>query len=252
MKKIILLVLIIISQSALVAQNGTQLKVTELTFLVDITDNELFSQIKTDFEQNLPTFFQATGLGKIKDLEKFTISVAPINATGELVLTSKSISIPKKGLALQEVKKTSNPQPLMLMLKQQLNVYDSIKVLHNERSFIVDILLKTIAQANESAERNVIVVLSDLLEYSPVCNMYKKIPANQEMEQVLKNIDSTTLNQVKKKIKSGCEPEVVIVLKQKPGSRNGSELKRFWTSFLNKIGITTVVFIDNFTQNPQI
>ena len=252
MKKIVLSALIIISQSVLIAQNDNQLKVTELTFLVDITDNELFRQIKTDFEQNLPTFFQATGLGKIKDLEKFTVKIAPINATGELILTSRSISIPKKGLALQEVKKLQNPQPLMFMLRQQLNVYDSIRVINNERSFIIDIVLKTIAQANESAERNVIVVLSDLLEYSPVANFYKKIPSNQEIEEVLKKIDPTVLNQAKNKIKSGCDPEMVIVFKQAPGFKTGAELKRAWTSLLNKIGITTVVFIDNFTQNPQI
>jgi hypothetical protein len=253
MKKIVLLMLIIISQNVLVAQTNTQLKVTELTFLVDITDSDLFSQIKADFEQNLSAFFQATELGKIKEQEKFTLSVAPISATGEFVLKSTSIAIPRKGLALQEVRRLSNPQPLMVMLKQQLAVFDSIKVANNERSYIIDIVLKSIAQANESAERNVIVMCTDGLEYSPVCNMYKKIPTtNQETEQVLKSIDPTTLNRAKQRIQSGCDPEIVIVIKQKTGSRNGSDLKQFWSSFLNKIGITTVVFIDNFTQNPQI
>ena len=254
MKRLILISFILfVGQNFLFSQTNSNQKSSELTFLVDITDEEIFSQIRSDFEQSLPTFFQTTGLGKIKALEKFTLAIAPINATGELRLTSKSISIPRKGMSLQEERKLGNPQPLMSMLKQQLNAFDSIKTAHNEQSYIMDIVLKTIAQANESAGRNVIVVLSDLLEYSPVHNMYKKIPtSNQEIEQLINNIDPIILRQAKIKLQLGCDPEVIVVFKQKAGSRNGRELKRFWTGFLNKIGITTVIFIDNFTQNPQI
>jgi hypothetical protein len=252
MKKIVFLIFLSTLVNISVAQKAAQIKNTGCIFLIDITDNELFGLIKEDIAKNLQTFFRATGLGTINELESFTLSVAPINSTGELHLSSKSISITKKGLSYKEIEQLRNPKPLIALLKKQLAIYDSIKAFHNDKSYIIDVILKTIAQSNESSERNVIVVFSDLLEYSPVSNFYKKIPQSSEIEQAIKNIDPILLNQAKKKIESSSDIEVVIVFKQKKGALTGNALKQFWSGFLTKLGISKVVFLDNLTQNPQL
>lgn len=252
MKTIVLSLTLIVSlnQIHLIGQTNPEMKVTELMFLVDITDAELYGQIKADFQNNLPQFFNYTHLGRIKDLEMFRLSVAPINSTGELIITCKSIQIPKKGMPTNDVKKLSNPQPLMAMLREQLNVFEA-QVANNDRSLIMEVVLKAVNQANENAERNIIVICSDLLEFSNTANFYRKIPSPQEVDQVIKNLDSITWSSAKRKAEK-TQPEIIIIYRQSPGFKQARELKLFWCSLMNKLGIKSVVFIDNFTQDPQI
>jgi len=248
-KKVVLafVALIIISTKDLVAQSAN-LKTSEMFMLVDITDPGLFSQIVLDFEENLPTFFQTVGLGKIGELERFTLKIAPIGATQELVVKSASIAIPRKGLALQEQRRLSNPQILTALIKQNLADYGTLTAANNSASYIIDIVLKSISQSDDEAERSVLVIQTDGMEFSPICNTYKKVPTTtQEIDALMNNIDVTTLNRAKQKVKTS-KVEIVIVLKRSTGSRNVSELRNFWTELLNRVGITSLVFIDNFTQ----
>lgn len=248
----ILLILLSINQNDMIGQTNPEMKVTELMFLVDITDLEIFEEIRNDFNSNLPIFFANTRAGKIKEYETFKLSVCPIGSNGILTITTKSIQIPRKGLATNEVKRLSDPQPLMKMLKEQLNNYEQQVITNSDRSLIIDVILKAISQLNENAENSILVVLSDFLEFSDIANFYKKIPNAIEIESIMKNIDIITLNSARKKIEQGCTPEVVLVFKQKSKFKQSAELKLFWAEFFKKIGIRNVVFIDNFTQDPQL
>lgn len=246
--------MLVFGLNVLVAQSN--LKTTECIFLLDITDNLLFAEIKDDFNNNLPDFFAYTNLGRIKELESFRLSVCPIGSGGVLSLKSQTIAIPRKGMPINEVKKLSSPQPLMAMLREQLAFYETQLQDNNTRSLIIDVVLKAIGQTNENFERTVIVVCSDLLEFSNITNFYNKIPTAQELtafiEQCIKRIDPITFTSVRKKIENGCIPEIVIVYKPKRSFERSADLKLFWQEFFRQLGLPHVSFIDNFTQDPQI
>ncbi|MDL2231566.1 hypothetical protein LJB85_02375 [Porphyromonadaceae bacterium OttesenSCG-928-L07] len=248
--RIFLMIFTIASFNVSIAQKNIQISTKELMFLVDITDTIVYRQIHSDFIQSLSTFFQNTGMGKIEAEECFTLSVAPINATGELQLTSASIEILRKGMSYNDEAKLKNPRPLLNMLNAKLAEYDLLSKNNHTQSCIFEIILKAISQT--TADETVITICSDLMEYSNIYSMYKKIPPVSEMSQIMANIDPVLLKDVKGKLKSGNAPNIVIVLKKTGANINYNELKTFWVSFFNHLGISDIKFIDNFSQNPQI
>lgn len=232
------------------AQKNPQLSTTELMFLVDVTDSLIFKQIHADFSQNLSKFFQNTGLGKIAAEEKFSLSVAPINSSGELKLSTASISIPRKGLSYNEEKKLSNPRPLLNMLNAKLIEFATISKNNQSQSSIIEIVLKAITQT--TADESFIVICTDLIEHSTIHSMYKSIPQASDVSKILAKVDPLLLSNAKNKVKGGGDLTVIIVLKKLPGSHDYNKLRGFWMAFFAEVGISNVKFIDNLSQNPQI
>ena len=68
--------------------------------------------------------------------------------------------------------------------------------------------------------------------------------------KVLGKVDGILLNEAKLRIEE-VSPQVVFVLKSNPKA-NAAQLKMFYTKLMNRIGVTSVSFIDNLSNNPNL
>lgn len=226
---------------------------SDLIMLVDISDENLFNEIKEDILNNLPVFMQESKLGMVDECQTFRMSIGNLSGQDVLNLQSAKIGIEKKGLSGNEKKRLSNPQAIKNLINKSLNEYDtkSKDLKFNSSTNILQTVVKSIIGMDENSD-NTLVIFTDLVENnkSSNVNFYKSVPKEDEIDIIIeKLVDPILLNGFKNKIDEGTEVKIVVVQKAEPnGKVNKRDLKVFWEKCFISLGIEDVKFIDNLTN----
>lgn len=224
---------------------------TAVTFLVDVTEQSVFDEIDNDFHQNLNAFFTNTGICKIDLGQRITIRMGVIDECDQLTLQSRSIALTNPNASQREREMMRNPRPLVKMISSELARYKQLSE-KQKNSPIIDVTLKTFREM-DSETREILVICTDGLEFNTkYANFYKDIPTTEQtVEKLISKIDPILLAEAKEKI-AATNPEVVIVLKPNDKMKKTTELKQFYSEFMHQIGVNTVRFIDNLSNNPNL
>ena len=256
MKKIINILLLfvltlLLSCRSTAQDNESSNSETNMTLLIDCTSTSLYDEIEHDIRINIPNYLQTTGVTNISYLQKFCMRVGFIEATCNLSLTQESISLPeKKKVSNNRAAELKNPQPILQMIGNQLTVGKSIASNKQNRSPIVDVILKSMREMHPESQE-IILIFSDGVEYSDAANFYKSIPFSDEaFEKYYAKLDPFIIQEATSKIAS-TQPTVVFYLKTSEEGINKANLKHFYSKFFEKIGVTNYMFLDNLTQNVQ-
>lgn len=144
-----------------------------------------------------------------------------------------------------------NPRPLVEMISSELSRYKQLSE-KQKNSPIIDVTLKTFREM-DSETREILVICTDGLEFNTkYANFYKDIPTTEQtVEKLISKIDPILLAEAKEKV-AATNPEVVIVLKPNDKMKKTTELKQFYSEFMHQIGVNTVRFIDNLSNNPNL
>ena len=226
----------------------------QATFLMDVSDKKLFTDIENDLNANFPTFMQKSGLGNISPCESFTLAFAQLSSKEELDIVSATINISRKGLSKKEEQAQANPVPLVNLMKQQISGY---KLLTDDPqltsgSNICNVLLKAINQSNPDAE-NYFFLFSDMVENNLQVNFYKKVPDKKDARLIIeKMIEPSVLEKFRQLQKSGMQVKVIVVMKAEPtGKTNQRLVKDFWIEVFKELKIDEV-FVDNLSNNIEL
>ena len=224
---------------------------TVVTFLLDATDQPLYNAIDSDFKQNLNTFFTNTGVGTIDYGQRLTVRMGGIAENDELSLVSQSIALTDKRMSRKEAERQRNPRPLLELINSELAHYKQLSETAMSSSPIIDITLKAFREMNSEA-REILVICTDGLEYTDYGNFYRNIPTTEQtVNGLISKIDPILLNEAKDQIAS-TDPEVIVILKPNDKVKKTTELKLFYHVFLGRLGVSTIRFIDNLSNNPNI
>ena len=236
------------------AQKPSNTKVNEtcVTYLIDCTDKkELFDEINDDLHTNLGTFFKNVGISKVGYNEKLTFRIAPIDDADKLMLKSASVALTDKKASKRDQAAMSDTRPLLKLVSTELARYDTVCNRQMKCSPIINVILKTFREMNPDAVREILVVCTDGVEFSDYANLYKSIPTTDDaIAKVVAKVDGILLNEAKDKI-AETNPQVVFVLKAS-SKANTANLKLFYAKLMNQIGVTSVSFIDNLSNNPNL
>lgn len=232
------------------AQDGESSK-TNLTVLIDCTSASLYEEINHDIHTNIPTYLQATGLVDIDYLQTFCMNVGFIESSGNLTLTKASISLPaKKYVSKNRAAELRSYNHIINMIADRLEVAKSIAATRQNRSPIVEVILKSMREMNHDSQE-ILLVFSDGVEYSDAANFYKSIPFSDDaFEKYYEKLDPFILQEAVNKI-AETQPRVVFYLKTSEEGVNKANLKRFYSKLFERIGVTRFMFLDNLTQNVQ-
>lgn len=229
---------------------------TSLTFLVDVTDTALFDQVNSDFHQNLPVFFERTGLDNIQAGQKLTLKMSPITCSGVFSMRQASIALPVRDMSRREEAILRNPEPLLALIRSELDDYAKMAADDQQASPILDVMLKSFREMSPTSSREMLVVFTDGYEHSNYLNMYKSktIPTSEmDVARILEKTDQILLQEARSVVRN-VNPAVVFVLKEtsKANSFKRGDLKMYYTELLRQIGVTDVIFIDNLTNTPNL
>lgn len=225
----------------------------EAIFLLDVSDPQLFKDINDDLGENFAVFMKKTGLGVISPCERFTLTIAPLSSSLELEAKSASIAIPRQWQSKNVEKNQSNPLPLIQLMKEKITEYKEMTEDDKLTSgtVIMDVVLKAINRSDPESE-NTLVIMSDMMENNQFIKMYKTIPTEDKIDEMIeKLIDPTTLEEFKGLQSEGLSVDVIIVLKASSNETFNSkrrELKVFWLAFFKALEIENVKFIDNLSN----
>ena len=225
----------------------------EAILLIDVTDKQLFANIKDDLNANLPTFMEKSGLGTINVCQSFTLTMAPISAKEGLQASSETISISRKGQSYQAEKSQASPAPLVRLMKNKLSEFDSMTddAAVTSGSSIANVLVKALSNTTIEAETTVIV-FSDMVENNQYLNMYRDVPSTDNSSEATRQlIDPVVLQEFQTLQKQGLDANIIIVFKESPNSNINSkqrEVKGFWVALLNELDLHNVEFMDNLTN----
>ncbi len=228
-------------------------KPREAILLIDVTDKTLFAEIEADLNANLPNFMAKTGLGEISPCESFTLTLVPISAREGLEAKSQTIAITRKGQSYQAERKQASPAPLVSLLKKQLSAFKTLTEddYATSGSSIANVLVKALTNANIEAETT-LIVFSDMIENNQYLNMYRNIPAHENLGEVVpKLIDPLVLEEFQERQKQGLDADIIIVCKDSPNSKVNQrqrEVKTFWAGLLAEMRLSNVQFMDNLTN----
>ena len=224
---------------------------TAVTYFNDCTDTVLFNQIYKDYYANLGQLSKNLGIGQIKANEKLTVRIGAIDDSDRLSLKTASICAASKRASKREQVAQSNPQPLIQMVNGELKNQKRLSERHMASSPIIGTMLKAFREMNPEATREILVVCSDGVEFSGYANLYKSIPTTDEaVAKVVGKLDGILLAEAKERI-AEVRPQVVFVLKPNTKAKT-ADLKQFYLKLLNQIGVTSVSFIDDMTNNPHL
>lgn len=230
---------------------NTKVDETVVTFLIDCTDREIVFESNDDLHTNLSSFFKNVGINKVDYNEKLTVRIAPIDDNDKLSLRTASIALTDKKASKREQAAMSSTKPLLKLISTELARYDTVCNRQMKGSPIINVMLKTFREMNANASREILVVCTDGVELSDYVNLYKSVPTTEEgVAKVLGKVDGILLNEAKLRIEE-VSPQVVFVLKSNPKA-NAAQLKVFYTKLMNQIGVTSVSFIDNLSNNPNL
>lgn len=223
----------------------------EAFFLLDVSDKKLFENIEDDLDKNFPGFMQRTSMGNITPCQSFKLSFAHLSAKESLDINSAEISIDRKGLSKNEERKLANPAPLVQLMQKKINEYRlfSENPVMTAGSNIANVLLKVIIQSNPNAD-NYIFVFSDMVENNRQINLYKKIPYERDIKDVInKIIEPDVLRKFRQLQQGGLEDKIIVVLKSDPtGKTNQRDIKNFWSEVFKELKVDAQ-FIDNLSNN---
>lgn len=224
-------------------------KSASVTFLVDVTDQPVFTSIEEDFNTNLNAFFTNTGLGKIDLGQSLTVRMGPIDESDQLSLQTRSIALKDNRVSRKEAERQRNPRPILEMIKSELARYKQLSETQ-KASPIIDVTLKAFREMSETQE--ILVICTDGLE-TVYANFYRNIPnTEQAVEKLISKVDPVLLNEAKQQI-SASDPQVVIVLKPNDKVKNTAELKLFYSEFMRQLGVNIpVTFTDNLSNKITI
>ena len=222
--------------------------------LMDVSDKELFHQIEEDVQHNFPQFMERTGLGQISPCESFTFSFAHFSAFETLDISSKTISIQRKGLSHEEERRLSSPRPLVKLLKHKMNEFgaltDQKEVISNTN--IANVLLKSITQSSLDSD-NYYILFTDGVENSKQLNLYRGIPEEEEIENLLpKLIEPSVLDRYLMLRAQGLQSKIIMVLKSEPAARvERREIKAFWVKVFDELKLQ-YQFVDNLSNQVDL
>lgn len=223
-------------------------------FLIDVSDEKLFSAIEDDLNKNFPGFMQRTGLGNITPCQSLKLSFAHLSARDELNMASASIAITRKGLSKKEEQKRANPAPLVQMMQKKVNEYRQLSkdASMTTGSNIANVLLKAINQADDGEETD-IFLFSDMVENNKQLNLYNAVPAAKDIPAVTKQmIEPSVLEKFRQRQKEGLIVKIVVALKPEPGGKiKQRSMKEFWTSVFKELKLD-VQFIDNLSNSVEL
>lgn len=224
---------------------------TNVTFLIDVTDKPIYEAIESDFNQNLNTFFTNTGVGNIDFGQRLTIRMGAIDESDQLTLQSKSIALLNKNISRKEAQRQRDPRPCLQMISAELARYKQLSE-KQMSSPIIDVILKAFREMSPES-REILVICTDGIEYNPrYANFYKSIPTSeQSIENLISKIDPILLSEAEEQI-ALADPEVIIVLKPNDKVIKTAELKQAYNELMRQIGVNTVRFIDNLSNNPNL
>lgn len=228
-------------------------KSREAILLIDVTDKQLFADIESDLHANLPTFMAKTGLGDISPCESFTLTLVPISAKEGLQTASETIAITRKGQSYQAERQQASPAPLVNLLRAQLTAF---KALTDDKgstsgSSIANVMVKALTHANIGSETT-LIIFSDMIENNRYLNMYRNIPAHENLAEVVpKLIDPMVLQEFEVRQREGLEANIIIVCKDSANEKVNArqrEVKSFWAGLLAEMRLRNVRFMDNLSN----
>lgn len=223
----------------------------EFVMLLDVSDKNLFAEIKNDIKTNFSFFMKESPFEKAKECETLKMSIGHLSAVDELSIKSAEIGIIKKGLSGIDKNRLSSPAPLINLLKNSLEKYTemSLDLKYNNSTNILQTVVKAIIGMGDDSD-NTLLISSDFIinNKTEKVNFYKNIP-NDVGGTLRKLIDPDLLSKYKEKIASGMELKVIVIHKTEINNRvNKKIVKVFWMKCFQELEITDVQFIDNLTN----
>jgi hypothetical protein len=269
MKTIIKLSIILVAMTLTSCNTTTGIKhETDLLILVDLTQGStnMFHEIQSDIRQNFTVFMHYLGLGSEVEIngqrvvllslephQRFRMQVSPI-WTGPFNPTSITAEIDHvmSMRSLQQARSGGNH--MVLSLFNRLDYFKSVLAENQSQSSVIETILRGIAQLgsddeNLQSRRTIMLICSDLMEFSPTANFYNRIPTPQETWTIMNRIDPFILDAAKRRVATIGAPEVIINLQVSRPHRT-TPLRIWWSTFFEELGITNVSFIDNLAQRP--
>ncbi len=258
MKKnsIILLLLAILGFCSSCSSNTKCEKIEkrQLFILMDLSDKKLFEKIESDISQNFPIFMQQTKLGDIQPCQQFTLCMAHFGGEDMLNVSSKSIAIQRKGLSYEEEKELANPIPLRDFMVQKIAEYKQLTndSLITSKTNIASVLVKSINQS-EPESQNVFLLFTDGVENNDYVNLYKVIPEERDISDVVRKIvEPSVLEKFSTLKQEGLQCKIIMVLKPDPQKRvNSRAIQTFWINVFNELGLECQ-FIDNLSNKVDL
>ncbi len=230
-----------------------QINSREAIMLIDVTDQNLFQDIRNDITTNLPVFMKETGLAEISPCEQFTLTLVPITAKEGILAKSETIAITRKGQSYRAEQQQANPAPLVNLIRAQLTSFGDMTgdASVTSGSNIANVILKVLSKTKPESETT-LIIFSDMIENNNYLNMYRHIPDSSEMTDVIQTlIDPIVLNDFQVRQNDGLNARVLVVCKEnqlKKVNTNSREIRKFWSALLNELNIGHVQFADNLSN----
>ena len=227
----------------------------DTTILIDISDNELFQEIRSDIKTNFPEFMRMNSFEEIfiksEECKQLKLSIGALSAKDELSIAHTSVGTNKRGLSRKERRKQNSSEPIIQLVKETLDNYSEMSEddNYNSSTNILNTILKAIVSMDVEAQ-NTLFVFSDMIinNKKEGVNFYKSI-ANNVKPTLQKLIDPNLLQGYKNQMEEGLELKIVVVLKEEQrGKIKTKDVKAFWIAAFNTIGLNDVQFIDNLSN----
>lgn len=255
LKKLIsMLILLILINSCKNFSECETIEKSELALLIDISDAELYTEIKNDMVDNFSKFMGESPFGNIKACKSLEVTVGNLSGKDELSIQSATIGIDRKGLSGNDQRMLSNPAPIVNLIKTSLDKYTELSSdeKYNSSTNILQTVIKSIIGMGDDSD-NTLLISSDMVINSKIAevNFYKTVPKDAGAT-IQKLIDPALLQNFKDKIESGIQLKIVVNHKNDPlGKVNKMAVKEFWINCFQALDIENVQFIDNLTNTIQ-
>ncbi|MEJ2004750.1 MAG: hypothetical protein P8X57_07260 [Cyclobacteriaceae bacterium] len=225
----------------------------EAVMIIDVTDQQLFNEIKADLSSNLPLFMKRTGLAEISPCEQFTLTLVPITSNEGLMSKSETIAITRKGQSYRTEQQQASPAPLVNLIRTELTSFSAMTEDADltSGSNIANVILKALTHSTPG-NGTTLIIFSDMIENNQYLNMYRHVPDSSEMVHVIETlIDPIVLKNFKARQAEGLETEVLIVFKENQLDKvktSTRDIRSFWSALMGELGIQNVQFLDNLSN----
>lgn len=252
MKKVCLVILVSLLAAGCDISECKNVKSSEVTFLIDISDPRLFEEASDDIKNNLPSFMSKLGLASMEECHQLTVSIAPLSARDELRISTETIGVNQKGLSKKQVKEMSSPRPIIQMISKSLNEYEDLKDLkdYNSGSSIGNQILKAMMQMKASGQ-STLVIISDLISNDERFSLYKNIPDEITTEVIESVFDPRLLEEFLEDYAYETAPSIMLVQLQAVESHmkaKRGDIATFWKAVLEEGLEQDVTIMDNLSN----
>jgi len=252
MKKLLVMLISTLIFTGCDVMECENVKSSEVTFLIDISDPKLFEEASDDIKSNMSRFMSKLGLSSMGECHQLTVNIAPLSARDELKMSSETIGVNQQGLSRKQVREKSNPKPIIQMISRSLNEYEGLKELddYNSGSSIGNQILKAMLQMKGSGQ-STLVIISDLISNDERFSIYKGIPKEVNSEVMEQVFDARLLEEFSQTYAIGEAPSVVLVqlqaVENHMKARRG-DIATFWKSVLADGLDQDVTIVDNLSN----